>query len=178
MDDRLDLYGLGPKRSSSTMASPFSQSEDWKYQCGTGEALPSAQCMALLETNVELRRIVNLYTLWLGNTSTPGQNRRSSRSKKLLNSLCYPEQLETGRRGKKAEQRFFSWESDAALCVFLTQDSWLHCLKTKKNPCIFMSLSIHAATPLEIQSTGKTACELWCLPVSLQIWHGHQKQTT
>lgn len=51
------------------MASPFSQSQDWKYQCGTREALPSAQCMALLETNAVLRRIVNLYTLSLKNTT-------------------------------------------------------------------------------------------------------------
>lgn len=98
------------------MVSPFSQSQDWKYQCGTWEALPSAQCMALLETNVELRRIVNLYTLWLGNTSMSGQHRRSSRSKKLLNNVSDPEQLKAGRKKKKNGAENFSWESVATLC--------------------------------------------------------------
>lgn len=48
----------------------FSQSQDWKYQCGTREALPSAQCTALLEANVVPRRVVNLYALSVRDTST------------------------------------------------------------------------------------------------------------
>lgn len=55
----------GAREELAHKGSPsFSQSQDWKYQCGTREALPSAQCMAPFETNVVLRRIVNLYTLF------------------------------------------------------------------------------------------------------------------
>lgn len=61
----------GAREELAHKGSPsFSQSQDWKYQCGTREALPSAQCMAPLETNVVLRRIVNLYTLSMSCTST------------------------------------------------------------------------------------------------------------
>lgn len=88
------------------MVSPFSQSQDWKYQCGTREALPSAQCMALLETNVVQRRIVNLYTLSLRNTSMLVQHRNSSQSKKNLSCIVCVIQLRTGRKKKQSREYF------------------------------------------------------------------------
>lgn len=124
------------------MASPFSQSQDWKYQCGTREALPSAQCMALLETNVELRRIVNLYTLWLGNTSTPGQHRRSSRLKK--NSWIVSVTHSSSRlAGERNGAENFSWESVTALCVFLTHNSRLRYLKNKTKKELHIHVSLY-----------------------------------
>lgn len=46
---------LGAKRGVRRQwLRPFSQPRDWKYQRGAREPLPSAQCLATLETNVAL----------------------------------------------------------------------------------------------------------------------------
>lgn len=93
------------------MAPPFSQPQDWKYQCGTREGLPSAQCTALLETNVALRRILNLYNLsWERHKHAAMFNRgtfhtnKKKKKKSPLCSLCF---LERNRKKDNGEFFFF-----------------------------------------------------------------------
>lgn len=88
--------------------------QDWKYQCGTREGLPSAQCMALLETNVVLRRIVNLCNLLGRNTSMLVIKKNSS--------LSVWSWKQTGKKKSKNHTlfhiQFFSLVHKSCVCWF------------------------------------------------------------
>lgn len=95
--------------------------------------------------------------------------------KKLLHSVRYPEQLKTGR-GKKRSRVFFLGISCCFMFCPHTRFLTLSFKKQHKKSPAYSCLSL--SMPQHRWTATKTASLLWSLPVSLQIWHGHQIQTT
>lgn len=148
------------------------------------EGLPSAQCMALLETNVELRRNINLYNLFGGETQACWCVRLSNilQFKKKKSLLVRSEQqviLSSGGWKSKSItlQKTFSFlggegDSSAPFSSFLTNDSRVRRLDYSTR-CILMPL-VRTFVMLEQFLGPKQTLPLCSDPPSLQIQHSYQ----